>query len=138
VAEVVSVWTGCVAIHWPPQVSVCVQKEALGQSFAPTTQGMEGSAAVVVGGRVLIQAPPQGPDVGQVIVGVQNDPDGQPGLFTVQGIWVTGVGDAIQRPPQVSVCVQIDPEGHIPPPRMHDVTGWDGCVEIHRPPQVSV
>lgn len=63
------------------------------------------------GGGVAIQAPPQ-VDKGQAVVGVQVEPVGQPVVTpTVQGMLGGGVKMDKQSPPQVIVCVQVDPVG---------------------------
>jgi len=67
-----------------------------------------------------MQAPTQEVGLGgQTLVGVQMDavPQG-PLLPKVQGISGGAVGVAMQRPPQVEVCVQIEPVGHGFPPNV--------------------
>ena len=71
-----------------------------------------------------MQAPPQGAVVGQIIVGVHVAPVGHgPLLPTVQGTSGVAVGEVMQRPPQVSVWVQIEPVGQGSPERMQDDRG---------------
>lgn len=89
-------------IQRPPQTCVWVQNDPLGQSFAPRKHGCVGNTGGIVLGRmtVLMQRPPQGPEVGQAVVGVQMAPEEHPGVPPiVQG--GSGVCDARQRPPQV-------------------------------------
>jgi hypothetical protein len=112
----------------PLHVSVCVQNEPLGQESPPTTQVIEGSDVLSPGGGlVAMQAPPQAPVAGQVMVGVHVAPVGQ-GLLspTVQGTCGGGVTRVKQRPPQVWVWVQVEPVGQGSPERMHVERGGGG------------
>jgi hypothetical protein len=92
-----------------------------------------------------IHAPPQAPVTGQVMVGVQVDPVGQP-VFTptVQATSVGGVGVGIQRPRQTTVCVQIERVGQSFAPSVHGSVGSGaglfvgGEVAMHAPPQFPV
>ena len=121
----------CVAMQRPPQVMVGVQNELAGQGNPPTTQGSigPGVGTVLMGGAVAIQAPPQNPVDGQVIVGVHFAPVGHGDCWpTVQAVGRVEVGEAIQRPPHVSVCVQIEPVGQGAPPNTQAV--------VHRGPDV--
>ena len=105
----------------PPHTSVCVQNEPLGQELPPTTQVIDGSGAVLTGGFVAMQASPQAPVIGQIIVGVHVAPIEHGALLpTVQRTSGGAVDEVMQRPPQVSVWVQIEPAGQGSPERMQD------------------
>ena len=92
-----------------------------------------------------IHAPPQAPVAGQVMVGVQVDPVGQP-VFTptVQGICVGGVEVGKQRPRQTTVWVHVKPVGQSFAPSVHGSVGSGaglvvgGEVSMHAPPQFPV
>ena len=77
--------------------------ETVGVQVSPVGQGPPVvQAAGVVG--VAMQAPPQAPVAGQVIVGVQVEPVGQgPLLPIVHGMLGGGVKMLWQRPPHTSV-----------------------------------
>lgn len=79
-----------------------------------------------------MQAPPQGAGAGeQVIVGVHVEPVGQgPLLPTVQGISGGKVCEVRQRPPHVSVCVQMEPVGQGSPPRVQVTVKTGGAVVV--------
>ncbi len=72
-----------------------------------------------MGGAVAMQAPPQAPVAGQIIVGVHVELAGQPVVaLTVHGISGGIVCEVTQRPPQVTVGVQVEPPGQRSPPNV--------------------
>lgn len=86
----------------------------------------------MIAGAVAIQAPPQFAGAGeQTIVGVQVEPVGHgPLLPTVQGISGGRVCEVRQRPPQVSVCVQMEPVGQGFPPNVQVTVKGGGALVV--------
>ncbi len=69
---------------------------------------------------VVMQAPPHGPAVGLVMVGVQEEPVGHEFGYPLTVHGISGGNDWVvrQRPPQTCVWLQMEPAGQASPPMM--------------------
>ena len=73
---------------------------------------------------------PQGPVAEQVLVGVQVELVEQGALSsTVQGVRTRNVGEVMQRPSQVSVCIKVEPVRRGSPNVQLTVNTGPGVVE---------
>lgn len=114
--------------HNPPHAPVLGQT-SVGVHVDEAGHGPPMVHGVRVGtGGISMQRPP----VPVVPVGVQVEDGGQL-LVMVAGGWRrqgesggSGVGEPMHKPPQIEVCVQIEPVGQGPPPTTQD---WVGRLE---------